>query len=110
MLRAYPDRVGSRSDRDGRGVVPGGEQPGRLVAIVDSQPMARLIDVGVDGVFGDSQPPGDLLGAEVLMDQPQALALARSQLLDRLSVGLCTPTHGATLNEESPTVQRVEPS
>ncbi len=44
------------------------------------------------------------------MDQPQALALARSQLLDRLSVGLCTPTHGATLNEESPTVQRVEPS
>jgi hypothetical protein len=40
--------------------------------------------VVVDGVFGQAQPAADLLRAEVLVDQFEALALARGQPLDRV--------------------------
>jgi hypothetical protein len=46
--------------------------------------------VAVDGVLGDPQATGDLLGVKVLGDQPQAFALTRRELLDRVLV-VCIP-------------------
>jgi hypothetical protein len=39
--------------------------------------------MAVDGVLGDAQPARDLLGLQMLGDQPQAFTLARRQPLDR---------------------------
>ena len=85
--RAYPDRIGSRHVRDGfrRDGVAGvliDEKAGRGETGIDAQPLARLIQMSVDGVLGDAELAGDLLGAEVLIHQPQALAFALSQKID----------------------------
>ena len=39
--------------------------------------------MGVDGVLGDAETPRDLLGREMLIDQPQAFPLARGQKIER---------------------------
>jgi len=107
---AYPYRVRSRSDGDARGVVPGGQQAGRLVAVLRAQALASLIHMCVDSVFRDSQLSADLLGAEMLMNQPEAFALSRRQEFDRLSVSLRPPTHDRRLDEDLTAVQRVQAS
>jgi hypothetical protein len=45
----YPDRVASRRIRDG--AVVRGDQAGGVVAGIDSQALARLVEVGVYGMF-----------------------------------------------------------
>ena len=62
----------------------GGQQAGRLIAILHAQPVAGMVQVGVDGVLGNAELTADLLGTQVVMDQPQALALAGRQQLDGL--------------------------
>ncbi len=54
----------------------------RLVAVVCAEALAGLVHMSVDGVLGDAQLPGDLLGAQVLVNQAQALPLAGGEQLD----------------------------
>ena len=75
----------------------GCEQAGGFVAVVHAQPLARLVEVGVDGVLGDAELAADLLGAQVLLDQAQAFTLARGQELDGLAGRLAGLAHGQTL-------------
>jgi len=52
-------------------------------------------------VLGQSEAAGDLLGGQVLVDQPQAVTLARREALDgdRLAIVLVSPlVHSATLS------------
>ena len=77
----YPDRVASRRIRDGA-IVCGDETSG-VVSCLHPQALARLIEMGIDGVLRDSEAPGDLLGAEVLINQPQTFALTRGQYIER---------------------------
>jgi len=77
----YPDRIASRCIRDG--AIMGGDQAGGVIARANAQTLARLVEVGVDGVLGDAEAAGDLFGTEVLIDQAQAFALARSQHIER---------------------------
>jgi len=50
-----------------------------LEAVVDAELAARPIAIGVDGGLRHSQLAGDLLGAEMLVDKTQAIALALRQ-------------------------------
>lgn len=75
----------------------GGEQAGGLVAVVHAQPLARLVDVGVDRVLGDAEPAADLLGAEVLLDESKALPLTRRQEPDDLERGWAWLAHAVRL-------------
>jgi len=45
------------------------------VAILDPQLAPRAVAIGVDRGLGHAELSGDLLGREVLVDQPQAFAL-----------------------------------
>jgi hypothetical protein len=49
--------------------------------------------MGVDGVLRDAQTPGDLLGAEMLIHQPQAFPLARRQYTEQLIRPFVQLTH-----------------
>ena len=60
----------------------GGEQAGGFVAIIHTQALAGLVQVGVDGVLGDAELTADLLGAQMVVHQPQTFTLARRQELD----------------------------
>jgi hypothetical protein len=79
---AYPDRVASRRVRDGGRSVAGGDQARRVVTRIDAEPLTGFVQVGVYGVLGNPQPPGDLLGAQVLIYKTQAFALARRQQIN----------------------------
>ena len=54
-------------------------QPGGGVAILDAELAARAVAVGVDRGFRHAQFAGDLLGRQMLIDQPQAFALTRCE-------------------------------
>ncbi len=56
-----------------------GEAPGGLVAIPGPQLAPRAVAIGVHRGLGHAQFAGDLLGAEMAIDQPEALAFARCQ-------------------------------
>jgi hypothetical protein len=51
----------SRRDEDTAVLALRGDQARCLIAAVDAKPAARSVDVGVDGVFGDSEPARDFL-------------------------------------------------
>jgi hypothetical protein len=52
------------------------EDPARgVVAVGRAQTLAGLVEMPVDGVFGEAQLAGDLLGAHVTIDQQKAFAL-----------------------------------
>ena len=61
-----------------------GQEPGGVIAVGDAELAARTVAIGVDRGLGHPQFAGDLLGAEVPVDQTQALPLARSQQFDLL--------------------------
>jgi hypothetical protein len=65
---------------------------GGFEAVLHAQTLARLVEVGVDGVLGDVQLAGDLLGRQMPVDQPQTLALTRGQLVDGGRFGLAHKT------------------
>jgi len=64
------------------------QQAGGLVAIADAQLAPSPVAVGVDRGLGHAELARDLLGAQVLVDQAQALALALRQQLDRMRRGV----------------------
>ena len=81
-VRAYPVRVGSRLDGDGRSALVGRHAAGGVVAVLGAQPLAGLVDMGVDRVLGDAELAADLLGAEVLVDESEAFTLAAREKVD----------------------------
>jgi hypothetical protein len=62
----------------------------RLVAIIHAELAAGAIAVGVHRGLGELQLAGDLLGAEVLVDQAQAVTLTLREQLDRTGHGVRT--------------------
>jgi hypothetical protein len=56
----------------------------RLRAPLDTEDCEGLADALVDGVRGDPQLGGDFLRIEMLIDQPQAIELARREPCDSL--------------------------
>ena len=66
-----------------------GEAPGGLVAIAGPQLAAGAVAIGVHRGLGHAQFAGDLLGTEMTIDQPQALAFARCQTFDQILHHAC---------------------
>jgi hypothetical protein len=54
-------------------------QAGGGVAILDAELAAGAVAVGVDRGFRHAELTGDLLGRQMLIDQPQAFALTRRE-------------------------------
>jgi hypothetical protein len=53
-----------------------------LIAVADAELLAGAVAVGVDRGLGHAKLTGDLLGAEMLVDQTQAFPLALCQKVD----------------------------
>jgi hypothetical protein len=58
---------------------PVSQKAGGIAAAGHAETSARLVQVAVNGVLGDAQSPGDLLGMEMFCDQPEAFPLARGK-------------------------------
>jgi hypothetical protein len=56
-----------------------GDQAGCLRAAFDAENVQRAVDALIDGVRRDVELGGDFLGIEVLVDQAQAIELARRE-------------------------------
>ena len=54
-----------------------------MVAVSDAQLAPRAVAIGVHRGLRHAQFAGNLLGAEMLMDEAQAITLALGQQLDR---------------------------
>ena len=67
-----PTGVGT-PDIEGPGEAGGG------VTILDAELAARAVAVGIHRGLGHAKFAGDLLGREMLIDQPQAFALTRRE-------------------------------
>ena len=59
-----------------------------LVAIAHAELAPGAVAIGVHGRLGHAEFAGDLLGAQVLVHEAQAFALALRQQLDRASHGV----------------------
>ena len=70
--------VNARIDVELAGEARGG------IAVLDAQLAARPVAVGVDGSLGHAELAGDLLRRQVLIDEPQAFALARGEQSHRI--------------------------
>ena len=91
----HPVRVGSRFRRDGADALEGGHAPRRVVAVLGAQALARLVQMGIDGVLGDAEAAADLLGAQVLVDQPEAFPLTRGEQVHGLVLQSRRRPHGS---------------
>jgi len=60
-------------------VLPVAQQAGGVAAAGHAEASARLVQVAIDGMLRDVQPPGDLLGMEMFRDQTEAFPLTRGQ-------------------------------
>lgn len=59
------------------------EHPARgVVAVGRAEPLAGLVQVPVDGVLGEAQLAGDLLGAHVAIDETKALTLTFGEAVE----------------------------
>jgi len=59
-----------------------GDEASSLAAPLDPKDVERPADALVDGMRGDMELVGDLLGGKVLVDQQQAIKLSRAQTRD----------------------------
>ena len=66
------------------------QQARGFVAVGHAEFAPGAVAIGVDGGLGELQLAGDLLGAEVLVDQAQAVALTLREQLDRTGHGVRT--------------------
>ena len=57
-------------------------QARRIVSSVHAKTLARVIEVGVDGIFRNAKLAGDFLRTQVLINQAQALPFTRRQHID----------------------------
>jgi len=58
---------------------PVAQQAGGVSSAGHAETPARFVQVTIDGVLGDAQPSGDLLGMEMFRDQTEAFPLTRGQ-------------------------------
>jgi hypothetical protein len=75
-------------------------EAGGGVAIVHAQLPPRAVAVGVDRRLGHAELPGDLLGGQVLVDKPQALALTRRKKRGWIVRDIRSCAHNGSLNDE----------
>jgi hypothetical protein len=66
-----------------------GDDPRRLRSALDSQDVQGLADALVDGVRGDPELRRNLLRAQMLVDEAQAIELPRRETRDALGNGVC---------------------
>lgn len=76
--------------------VKAARQAGGGVAILDAQLAAGAVAIGIHRGLGHAQFAGDLLGRQVLIDEPQTFALARSQQVHVIVVDVIAGAHQAT--------------
>lgn len=57
-------------------------QAGGRIAVLDAELAAGAVAIGVHRGLGHAELSGDLLGRQVLVDEPQAFALARREQPD----------------------------
>lgn len=70
------------------------QQAGGLVAVGDAELAAGPVAVGVDRGFRHAELAGDLLGAQMLVDEAQAFALALRKQLDGILGDVGAWRHG----------------
>lgn len=76
------------------------DPPRRVVAVRRAEALAGLVQVPVDGVLGEAQFAGDLLGAHVAVDQTKAFAL---------TLGEAVEAHGLVRQGRVALIHRAEP-
>lgn len=75
-----PDRVLSRRGGDNGFVV--GETAGGRISVVNAKLSPRSVAISINRGLGHAQLAGDLFGAQMAIDKPQAFPLSGSQELD----------------------------
>lgn len=73
---------------------------GGVVAVGRAQALACLVQMPVDGVLGEAQFAGDLLGAHMAIDEPKAFALTLGEAFQTL--GLVRQGIGALIHRLEP--------
>lgn len=58
----------------------------RVVAVCRAETATGLVEVPVDGVLGEAQLAGDLLGAHVTIDESKALALTLGEAFQAIDL------------------------
>src|SRR6185312_9172205 len=79
------------------------ELPGEArggVAVLDAELAARAVAVGVHRGLGHAELAGDLFGRQVLIDQPQAIALTWCEQSHRVFGDDVPCAHATTLNDD----------
>src|SRR5579862_1531858 len=71
-------------------------EPGRGVAVLDAELPASPIAVGVHRGLGHAEFARDLLGRQMLIDQPKAFTLAGREQSDRVLCDDVPCAHGPT--------------
>jgi hypothetical protein len=64
------------------------DDPRCLCAALDPEDRQRLANPLVDGMWRDAELDGDLLGAEVLVDQPQTIQLPGGKTVHAIGAGV----------------------
>jgi len=87
------------------------EDPARgVVAVGRAQATARLVQMPVDGVLGEAQLAGDLLGAHVAIDEPKAFALTLGEAVEAFDLvgkgGIALGHNAGTLCERLASTSR----
>jgi hypothetical protein len=63
------------------------EDPARgVVAVGRPEPAARLVQMPIDGVLGEAQLAGDLLGAHVAVDESKTLPLTLGEAVEAIDL------------------------
>jgi hypothetical protein len=75
--------------------VLGAQQTRRLVAVGNAELAPRAVAIGVDRGLGHAELAGDLLGAEVLVDEAQAFPFALRQQLYGLAHDVGSHRHAS---------------
>ena len=75
--------------------VEAARQAGGGVAILDTQLAAGAVAIGIHRGLGHAQFASDLLGRQVLVDEAQTFALARSQQVHVIVVDVIAGAHQA---------------
>jgi hypothetical protein len=63
------------------------EDPARgVVAVGRPEPAARLVQMPIDGVLGETQLAGDLLGAHMAVDESKTLPLTLGEAVEAIDL------------------------
>ncbi|WP_309662017.1 hypothetical protein [Sphingomonas sp.] len=97
-----------------------GDEASGLAAALDAQNMKRSPDALVDGMRGDMEFVGDLLGRQMLVDQEEAIKLASAQSrhaarhnvinLCRIMRTCCRDGHPSSSQTQLDTAAKLRPS